>query len=351
IYDNGSNLRVGASFKYLDIDEDISFTANPLNKSYAGQYETKEIIPGIFAENTLFLLEDKLTVMTGLRADHLNNIGWKVSPRAMVKYTPITNMDIRASAGYGWHTPKVFSEQARVLSTQRDIHFHGQLKPDEAWNYGLNITQKIEAPNVSTTLAADFYQTRFTNHTMAHYHSIHDAIVFENNTKPAVGNGFQAEATVDLWQWLTLKAAYNYLDIQHTDLEGQKGTMDFITKHRFLSSVSVAPKGKPWHFDISSQWHGKKKLPDTEFYPDNFKQAEYSTPHTIVNMQYTHKWKDFEFYGGMENILNFTQKDPIVSADNPFNPFFDTSFAWGPTRGIEGYVGLRYNLKFKKEEE
>ncbi len=352
IYENGSNLRAGASFKYLDIDEDISFTANPLNKTYAGSYETKEVIPGIFAENTLFLAQDKLTLMTGIRADHLNNnIGWKVSPRMMMKYTPAPNTDIRASAGYGWHTPKVFSEQARVLGTQRDIHFHGVLQPDEAWNYGINITQKVDAPNLAATFSADFYQTRFTNHVLAHYHAVHDAIVFENNRKPAVGNGFQAEATLELWQWLTLKSAYNFLDIQHTDLEGNKGTMDFITKHRLLNSVSINPKERPWHFDVSCQWYGIKKLPDTDFYPDNFRQADYSDPYTMLNAQFTYKWKDFEFYTGAENILNFTLDNPIISSDDPFNPFFDTSFAWGPTRGIEGYIGMRYNLNVKKGEE
>ena len=52
--------------------------------------------------------------------------------------------------------------------------------------------------------------------------------------------------------------------------------------------------------------------------------------------------KKLELYGGCENILNFTQSNPIVSWQNPFSPYFDTSFNWGPTRGRELYIGVRY---------
>lgn len=351
IYKNSSNIRGGVSFKYLDLDEDVSFSNNPLDKTYAGNYETKEVVPGIFAENTYFSKDNKLTLMLGFKADHLNVFGWKYSPRSLIKYSPKEKTDIRISVGYGWHIPKVFSEQTRILSSQRDIHFHELLAPDEAWNYGINATQKFDGNNIAGTFTVDYYQTRFTNHVQPHYHEFHDAIVFENNDKLAIGNGFQAQITVDLWEWLNLKAAYNYLDIQHTDIEdGKKESMDFVTKHKFLSSVSFAPKNQDWHLDITSQWHGKKSLPETGYYPDGLQQAEESTPYSILNAQFTYKWKTFEWYAGAENILNFTQTNPIVSAADPFNPYFDTSFAWGPVKGVEGYIGFRYTFKKKDKE-
>ena len=45
----------------LNLDEDISFTDNSLQRTYAGTYLQKEHIAGLFAENTLKLLKDKLT--------------------------------------------------------------------------------------------------------------------------------------------------------------------------------------------------------------------------------------------------------------------------------------------------
>jgi hypothetical protein len=52
----------------------------------------------------------------------------------------------------------------------------------------------------------------------------------------------------------------------------------------------------------------------------------------------------FEIYTGCENIFDFRQLQPIVSWQNPFSPYFDTSSVWGPTRGREFYLGIRFKL-------
>ena len=47
---------------------------------------------------------------------------------------------------------------------------------------------------------------------------------------------------------------------------------------------------------------------------------------------------------GCENIFDFRQLQPIISWQNPFSPYFDTSSVWGPTRGREVYAGIRITL-------
>jgi hypothetical protein len=39
-----------------------------------------------------------------------------------------------------------------------------------------------------------------------------------------------------------------------------------------------------------------------------------------------------------------TNTTAINSGQDPFSPYFDTSFVWGPTRGREIYLGLRFKL-------
>ena len=46
----------------------------------------------------------------------------------------------------------------------------------------------------------------------------------------------------------------------------------------------------------------------------------------------------------VENIFDFRQKQPIISWQKPFGPYFDTSSVCGPTRGREIYVGIRFRL-------
>ena len=59
----------------------------------------------------------------------------------------------------------------------------------------------------------------------------------------------------------------------------------------------------------------------------------------------------WEIYFGSENIGNFTQKELIVSADNPYSQYFDAGNIWGPTMGRVFYLGARYDLKRKKDCE
>ena len=50
-------------------------------------------------------------------------------------------------------------------------------------------------------------------------------------------------------------------------------------------------------------------------------------------------------YIGGENLTNFTQPNPIINADNPFEDGFDASLIWGPVMGRNIYVGVRYKIK------
>ena len=52
-----------------------------------------------------------------------------------------------------------------------------------------------------------------------------------------------------------------------------------------------------------------------------------------------------DLYLGGENLTNFLQREAIVSADQPFGPYFDASLVWGPVSGRLVYLGVRYKIK------
>ena len=65
----------------------------------------------------------------------------------------------------------------------------------------------------------------------------------------------------------------------------------------------------------------------------------------MLNAQVTKKIKKLDIYVGAENILNFTQDNPIINAHQPFSDNFDAANGvWGPTVGRELYIGLRLKL-------
>ncbi|MGQ9818755.1 MAG: hypothetical protein ACUVQ1_02350 [Candidatus Kapaibacteriales bacterium] len=64
----------------------------------------------------------------------------------------------------------------------------------------------------------------------------------------------------------------------------------------------------------------------------------------LVYGQITKEIENFEIYVGIENLTNFKQKNPILAANNPFSPYFDSSIIWGPIYGRLVYLGARYYL-------
>lgn len=342
-YSNNS-LKTGLSFRHLDLDEDINFTYNQLQRTYAGNYFRNENITGVFAENTMKFLDDKLTWITGLRADYHGQFGTRLTPRTLLKYDITPNTIIRANIGTGWRTVNLFSENIGLLVSSRDIVFAEQLKPEEALNTGVNFTQKFNTDNVSGFFSADYYRTDFQNQIFPDYDTDPTLAIIENFTGKSVSNIFQAEVYLNFWEQFEFKTGYSFLDV-YRETDEQKELLPFNPKHKVVTTLGYKPLSKKFQIDMNAHWYGKQRLPNTQSNPVEFQRPNFSETYTVVNAQFTYNLKKFELYAGCENVFDFRQKQPIISFENPFGQYFDTSSVWGPTRGREIYVGVRFKIE------
>ena len=345
-YKKVHSLKSGISFRHLELTEDISFSDNTVARTYQGLYKRLENIPGLFAENSMIFFENKLTWISGIRADNHNQFGTTITPRTMFKYDLNSKSVLRANIGSGWRTVNLFSENIGLLVSSRDIIFAENLLPERAINYGINWVQKFEIPNCSGYLTTDFYRTDFQNQIFPDYDTDPTKAIIKNFTDASISNGFQAELNLKLAKLLDVKIGYNYLDVYRIE-NNKKVNLPFNPKHRILSTLSFRPKNKKFNIDINTHWFGEQRLPNTKLNPEDFQRPDFSAPYTIYNAQITYNYKRFEIYGGCENIFNFRQSQPIISWQNPFSPYFDTSSVWGPTRGREYYIGFRYRISMQ----
>lgn len=339
-------LVTGASFRYLTITEDIAFTDTFLHRTYAGEYKREEIIPGLFAENTVHLFNERLTWIAGIRGDNHNEFGFIVTPRMLFKFDIAPQTILRTSIGTGWRTVNLFSENIGLLASSRDIVLLEELKPEKAVNMGINFTQKFnnKSGNFSGYFSADYYRTDFQNQISPDYDSDPLKAFVENFEGKGISNGFQAELNLKIMKWYEIKFGYNFLDV-FNEKEGVKTTLPFNPKHKFLTTFSFKSPSNRVYFDINMHWFGEQRLPNTQANPEEYRRPDFSRPYTIVNTQLTYNFNHFEIYTGCENIFNFKQEQPIISWQNPFSRYFDTSSAWGPTRGRELYLGVRFKIK------
>lgn len=336
------NLKIGISHRHNKLQEDVSFTEQLPLLDYAGRYLTNYDIPGVFVENKWTV--SKFTFLTGLRMDHFGSFGWKVTPRLLVRADLSPDTDIRFSIGKGYRIAHVFAENANLLASNRILRLSNELAPEEAINTGLNFVQTFHLKDINITLSGDAYLTYFQNQIFPDFDKEVNTAIVDNFFGQSVSKSFQLENKWIFSPQFDAKVAYNYLEV-YREVEGIKQDLPFVPTHKWSVNTSYSVPNDKWQFDLTYRWIGSKKIPSTVNYPIQYQVPDVSEPYQQLDFQITRRWKDVQIYGGIENIFDFRQEFPILGYDQPFGQYFDPAFNWGPTKGREFYLGVRYNIK------
>ena len=342
-YAEKHSLKTGLSYRYLNLDENIQFTNNNLLRTYAGNYKKTETIPGLFAENSMLFLNEKITWILGIRGDQHNQFGFIITPRTLLKYEVTNLTTLRASIGKGWRTVNLFSENIGLLVSSKDLLFLEDLKPEKATNFGINLTHKFEGKTITGYFSADYYRTNFQNQIFPDYDTDPTKAIIKNYTGESAGNGFQAELNLKFSNRFEMKTGYNFLEVYRIE-NHKKIDLPFNSEHKVLATLSYSPLHNKFQVDVTMQWYGKQRLSDTKLNPVPFQRPDFSKPYSVINAQFTYNFEKVEIYSGFENVFDFKQQQPIISWEDPFSAYFDTSSVWGPTKGREFYLGIRFKL-------
>lgn len=349
-YGDGAGLKWGVAHTYRRIEETVAFNADPLDRSFDGSYLTLLNTVGLFMEHEWRSSDDAWRWFVGSRWDRDMNLGGFLTARTQLKYEPFLGHVFRLSAGNGWRQVALFAENMPLLSSNREMRFEDeQILPEQAWNSGVNYTYTFGGESVSGYMAVDYYYTYFQQQFFPDYdREVATAIIsnFDGDTR---AHGAQWEGKLDWNQILELKASYNFAEVRRS-AEGTSRLLPFIPRHRIMAAVSYKPNPK-WQFDVNFHGYGAQRLPVTDRYPEDLQRPEESPNFSVFSFQVARKWKRWEWYGGVENVFDFRQKRPILDWENPFGQYFDPSFIWGPTRGREWYMGIRYRLSANSAKE
>jgi outer membrane receptor for ferrienterochelin and colicin len=332
-------LRTGISFVSDNIDEDV------LEQNYI----RSEKIPGIFTEYSYNNVEN-WTVVGGMRIDHHNSYGIMWTPRLNVRYLISPSAVIRAAAGKGYRTANLFTEQIGLFASNRAWFIESQdselpygLKQEVAWNVGLNYTQDFFINGKSLIFSADAFHTWFEDQLIVDMDVASDEIHVYNLDGASYSTSLQMQVDYSLTDKFDIRLAYRFNDVQ---IDQKNGRLQKALSNRHRAFLNLAYESdRGWKFDGTFNWQGAKRIPDTSSSPEEFQLEEYSPSFVLLNGQVSKVWgKHLEIYAGGENLLNFRQEDPIVSAADPFGSNFDASMIWGPVFGRNIYLGMRYKL-------
>ncbi|HWY10706.1 MAG TPA: TonB-dependent receptor [Bacteroidia bacterium] len=339
-----NTYKIGAS--YMDDDVNEKFQLYKFNR--------REQVAGGFAELAINR-KDKFNLVAGLRADYHNYYGLFYTPRLHMRFAFTQNSILRLSGGRALRTANIFADNSYLMASSRqwilepsDLAMPYGLKPETGWNYGLNFTQKFKINYRDAYITIDAYRTDFTNQVVMDLDNNAQQVLIYNLKGPSYSNTAQFEFNTEPRKRLFIKTAYRYVDTKVTYHQGllQK---PMVSAHRAFINFSYETRNEHWQFDFTTQYNGAKRLPNTQTNPSQYQRSNYSPEFFNLLGQITYlikiKRAEFNFYVGVENLLNYKQTNPIVASDLPYSKYFDASMVWGPIYGRMLYAGLRFKIK------
>ncbi|WP_350293736.1 TonB-dependent receptor [uncultured Croceitalea sp.] len=354
------DLLFGGAVRYNYYDDDTAAT-----QDLRGNQADEIIIPSLFIQDEI-KFSKKHSLLAGFRYDYDNRHGNIFTPRAAYRFKFSDNDIFRVNFGTGFRVVNLFTEDHAALTGARDVIITEELNPERSTNINLNYLKKIYADNGTfVSIDASAFYTRFSNQILPDYDTNPNQIIYDNLNGKSVSKGLSANLETVFPNGLRFLVGATYQDVSQT--ENGVTTQQILTE-RFTGTwnVSYNIRAIDLSIDYTGNLYGPMRLP---LISDLDPRSEFSPTWSIQNIQFTYKGiPDFEFYGGVKNLLNWTpnrnnpfiiarandpfdenvqlnnQGNVVATADNPFALTFDPSYVYGPNQGIRGFLGLRYTI-------
>lgn len=335
--------KVGASFVAQDLNQHVD-SVN-LNR--------RVLTPGAFAEYTYTGI--RWVLVAGARVDYQTAFGTQqakvqFSPRVHAKYALDERTDLRLTVGKAYRLPTVVMDYVSLMATSRKWVLPKEVQQEEAWNLGASVVRSFQIWNRAASFSVDFYQARFLNQLVADRERSTDSIFFSFERNTGFSNTLQTEFSFMPAKAWTIRLAYKYLDVK-ARYNGEIRQQVMIPHHRTLVNVAYASRNKKWEVDATFSMYSPVRLPDARLADGTILVNEQSQWVPVGLAQITRHFKKWDFYVGGENLFNFKQSNPIISASDPFSQTFDATRVWANIMGTMVYAGFRYEIKRKTEKK
>lgn len=356
------DLTAGMAFRATYYDDNTTATA--LSDSTQSSQHLWTYLPGIFVQDEIQLNENH-KILTGLRYDYHQIHGSIFSPRVNYQWKSNNRKNIlRIGAGNGYRVANVFTEDHAALTGARKVVFTEALRPETSYNGNINFIKQIATKKLGfITFDATLFYTYFHNKILPNYNLDPNLIVYSNLNGHAESKGISLNIDWRINQQISAYVGGTFQNIAVIE-NGESYTQVLTERASCVWRLQYKSKKEKVTFDYTGNLYGKMLLP---LLGPLDERDPYSPVHSIQNIQLTYTFaKNWEIYGGIKNLLNFTPPaNSIARANDPFdrdvlfdtngqviatpnNPqalTFDPSYIFASNQGIRGFLGLRFTWK------
>ena len=349
------DLLLGSALRYNYYDDNTAATVAA----------DELVIPSLFVQDEI-RLTPKHSLLLGMRYDYDKRHGNIFTPRTAYRWKITDNDMLRLNAGTGFRVVNLFTEEHAALTGARDVIVTEALEPEQSYNVNLNYLKKVYADNgIFVSIDASLFYTNFSNAIIPDYDTNPNQIIYDNLDGKSISQGLSANIDVAFPSGFKFLLGATFQDVRQIE-NGISSRQILTESYTGTWSLGYNFQNLKLNIDYTGNLYGPMRLPTLG---ESDPRSDFSPVWSIQNIQFTFKGLDnFEFYGGIKNLLDWTPNrgnpfiiaranDPfdknvvfdnngaaVATADNPNALTFDPSYVYGPNQGIRGFFGLRYRL-------
>lgn len=355
-YRSSLNVGVQGQLQYYRerLDNPTPWIADAPSRRY--EFDRNEQEVGAYAEYT-YNIKDKFSIVAGIRGDYNAYYDkFYLTPRGHIKWNITPTTIFRGSAGLGYRSTNIITDNIGMLATGRQIvirgmYGDGRLRGDfqrmeKALTAGGSLSQTFSlVGSEDATLSFDYFRTQFYNQVVADQEYDPEAIYVYNTDGRSFTDTFQIDFSWTPVERLDIFATFRYtnssMTINRPDGTTARVERPLVSQYKTLLNIQYATKFRRWVFDVTAQLNGPARIPTQN---GDLADDSYSPRYPMFFAQVSRKVGKFDLYAGCENIADYRQKHPILNANDPFSAGFNSMNVWGPLMGRKFYIGLRFNL-------
>jgi len=318
---NKNSLIIGLNF-YTD-----DFKETPLQSTYL-RNENYQTIGG-FANYT-FDVGEKVSLETGLRADYVFNEKLYLLPRASALFKWTNKLTTRIGGGLGYKNASIFNQEAELFGYKNVLAINrNKTKAEQSYGGNADIGYKL---NFGNKMFINFNQMFF-------YTYLDKPLVLQNNGlnfEFQNANGYtKSIGTETFFKFgfsdFVLFVGYTFTDATN-HFNGTKSNVTLTPKHSLKGDLLYALPGK-WRIGFDYELKSSQTL-------SNGNQTKSFWTYGAVAEHY---WKNFTFFGNVENIFDYrqTRQESLISGPNNTPQFTEV---WAPLDGFVFNFGLKIKL-------
>ncbi|MEW5675680.1 TonB-dependent receptor [Flavobacterium enshiense] len=313
-----NSLITGLNFYSDDFKETPLETNNLRNENY------KTL--GAFVNYT-FDLGEKVAIESGLRTDYVVDEKLYVLPRLSTLFKWTDRLTTRIGGGLGYRNASIFNQEAELLGYKNVLAINRDAtKAEQSYGGNADIGYKI---NFGEGMFINFNQMFF-------YTYLDNPLLLQNsgsNYEFVNAVGYTQSKGAETFFKFGFRDFVFFLGYTYTDatnhFSGTKSIVTLTPKHSVKGDLLYSLPGK-WRIGVDYEFKSSQTLSSL------VKTPSYWTYGAVVERY----WKQFTFFGNVENIFDYrqTRKESLISAPNNTPQFTEV---WAP---LDGFV---FNFGFK----